>query len=149
MTKVILIFSLIILCAVPIIADDAVARWALRQVQSQETPAGDAFDREKLASIEKPAPFLEKESGHLKVRHWIIRYATAMGNYPLGKELSAATLERYKDSVLAVDPLCQDMLYYQGRAWEGAGEYKFLNARTAYAKFVETFPDNPLAVDAK
>lgn len=149
MKKAFLIMGLIFLAAMPIIADNAVARWALGQVVSRESVPGEGFDREKLLSLDAPAAFIEKERWSLKARHAILHYAIVMGNNTLGKELSTSTLDRFRGSALEADPLCQDMYYYQGRAFEGAGEYKFVTARTSYAFFVEQYPDNPLTEDAK
>lgn len=149
MKKAFFIMGLIFLAAMPIIADNTVARWALAQVQSRETAPGEAFEHQKLVSVDAPAEFIEKERWSLKARHAIVRYATIMGNYGLGKELTASSLERFRGSALESDPLCQDMYYYQGRSFEAAGEYKFTTARTSYAFFLEQYPDNPLAEDAK
>jgi hypothetical protein len=152
MTKIFLGVALVILGAIPIIADDSVARWVLGKVQASEAAQGagtDAFDRVKADSLQAPGPFLDKFQTSLKERYWDLRYAFMMGNYPLCKDLTQATLDLYKDSALASDPLYPEFLFYRGRAWEESGEYKFVNAKLSYAQFVDQYSSSPLAPEAK
>ena len=150
MKKFLFGIGLILLACIPIIADDQLARAALAQVTSGEpAPDSDAWAAEKTESRIHDAPFREKYGWSLKSRYYILRYAFFMGNYKFCKELAKETLERYKDSALDGDRRCQDILFFEARAWEESDEYQYKNARIDYLLVAQTYPDNPHAPEAK
>jgi hypothetical protein len=150
MKKILVIAALVLLAAIPIIADDQVARWLLSQVSASEPAVdSDSFVQEKVTSLSSPAAFADKYRWSLKARYDVLRYAFFMGNYKLCKDLAVETLTRYKDSSLANEEKYQDFLFYEARAWEESSEYKYVNARADYSLFFQNYPDNPKAGEAK